>query len=153
MRPAALPFAFSDWIGDGVRFLDRLVHGGGSLVNIAAEILFADVLETRRRKNSPLHFDQVLSQSAFTQMVREIAAKDVPRVVDVVVSGMTITLRVASNSGLSTWTTEIDFNDYGHLTGKYWLQTENSQSLIPRHFATAVQAQIEGRVTQAAREV
>jgi hypothetical protein len=73
-------------------------------------------------------------------------AKGTPRVEDVVVTGMSVTLFVRSNSGLTTWTAEIDFNDYGHLTGTYWLSTENSASLIPEHFANALQAQIQHRV-------
>jgi hypothetical protein len=46
---------------------------------------------------------------------------------------MTVTLRVGSISGLSTWEAEIGFNHYGHLTGAYWLDTENTDSLIPEH--------------------
>lgn len=34
----------------------------------------------------------------------------------------------------------------GHLTGAYWLETENSDSLIPEHFADAMQQQIKSRI-------
>ena len=60
---------------------------------------------------------------------------------------MTVTLHVKSNSGLSTWSAELDFNDYGHLTGAYWLSTENTQSIIPKHFADALQEQVRSRVS------
>ena len=133
-------------------FLGKLVSGGRVLLNVAASTLFKSSLETKRRKGSPLLFDQALSQSDFTQMAQDIA-KRAPRVADVIVTGMTVTLRVASNTGLSTWTAEIDFNDYGRLTGKHWLHAENSQSLIPKHFAMAMQAQIERRANRAASEL
>ena len=62
---------------------------------------------------------------------------------------MTVTLEVGSISGLSTWSAEIDFNDYGRLTGAYWLLSENPDSLIPEHFADAVRAQIMSRLASA----
>jgi len=122
--------------------LDKLITGGGVvLIGAAARRIYRDAQETRRRKNSPLCFDEGLTQSEFIEIARD-AAKRMPRVEDIVTTGMTVNLYVRSNSGLSTWKVEIDFNDYGHLTGKYWLDTENSDSLIPKHFAEAVQEQI-----------
>lgn len=73
-------------------------------------------------------------------------AKRTPRVQDVLVTGMIVTLHVKSNSGLTRWAAKIDFNDYGHLTGAYWLETENSDSLVPEHFARALQSQVARRV-------
>jgi hypothetical protein len=138
--------------GDGMGFLDKLLTGGGVvLLGAAARTLYRDAQETKRRKNSPLCFDEVLTQSEFTKIARDIA-KRTARVEDVVVTGMTVTLHVGSISGLSTWKAEIDFNDYGHLTGAYWLDAENSESLIPEHFANAVQAQIGRRVSRTAGE-
>lgn len=139
-------------MGDGMGFLDKLLTGGGVvLLGAAARTLYRDAQETKRRKNSPLCFDEVLTQSKFIEIARDVA-KRTPRVKDVVVTGMTVTIRVGSITGLSTWKAEIDFNDYGHLTGAYWLDTENSDSLIPEHFANAVQAQIERRVSRTASE-
>jgi hypothetical protein len=87
----------------------------------------------------------------FIEIARDIAERT-PRVKDVVVTGMTVTVQVGSVSGLSTWKAEIDFNDYGHLTGAYWLDAENSDSLIPGHFANAMRAQIKSRVSRTASE-
>ncbi len=139
-------------MGDGMGFLDKLLTGGGVvLLGAAARTLYRDAQETQRRKNSPLCFDEVLTQSEFIEIARNIA-KRTPRVEDVVVTGMTVTLHVGSISGLSSWKAEIDFNDYGHLTGAYWLDTENSDSLIPGHFANAMRAQIKSRVSRTASE-
>lgn len=60
---------------------------------------------------------------------------------------MTIVLHVKSNTGLSIWNAEVDFNDYGRLTGTYWLKAENSNSVVPTHFADLVQAEIMQRIS------
>lgn len=133
-------------------FLDRLVTGGGVvLLGAVVRALYGDAQETKRRKNSPLCFDEVLTQSEFIGLARDIG-KRTPRVKEVVVTGMTVYIRVGSSSGLTTWTAEIDFSDYGHLTGVYWLNTENSDSLIPGHFANAMGAEIERRGSRTARQ-
>jgi hypothetical protein len=129
-------------------FLDKLFAGGGAvLIGVVARSLYKDAQETKRRRNSPLRFDEGLSQREFLEISRDIA-KRTPRAEGVAVNGMTVKLLVRSISGLSTWTAEIDFNDYGHLTGEYWLSTPNSDSLIPEHFANAVKSQIESRVSR-----
>ncbi|TIC87747.1 hypothetical protein E8D34_08725 [Nocardioides sp. GY 10113] len=124
----------------------RLITGVGI---IAAGVLAAsgvgDALETLRRRSSPLSFDDGLSEQEFIAMARE-TARQTPRVGDVVVTGMAVRLHVRSNSGLSTWTAEVDFNDYGHLTGKHWTKSDNPKSLVPGYFADAMQAQIERHV-------
>lgn len=128
---------------------DKLLAGGGVvLIGALATKIYRDARETARRRNSPLCFDEGVTQTDFVEIARE-AAKRTPRVEDVVTTGMTVILNVRSNSGLSTWKAEIDFNDYGHLTGAYWLNSENSDSLIPKHFAEAVQAQLGTRVRKA----
>lgn len=80
-------------------------------------------------------------------------AKRTPRVKDVVITGMTAVIRVKSNSGLSTWKAEVDFNDYRTLTGKYWMDTENSDSLIPEHFAQAVKSKLTQALAESPNEV
>jgi hypothetical protein len=128
---------------------DKLLVGGGvAVAGALVRGLYKDAQETKRRKSSPLHFDEGLTQSEFIGVARDVA-KRTPRVQDVVITGMSATLYVKSNSGLTTWRAEVDFNDYGHLTGAYWMNSENTDSPIPKHFAEAVRAQIAGRVTKA----
>ena len=139
--------------------LDKLLTGGGVvLIGVLARTVYQDAREklqnaqeTKRRKSSPLCFDEVVTKSQFIETARDVAMRT-PRVEDVTVTGMTVFLRVGSISGLSTWGAEIDFNDYGHLTGAYWLRTENDDSLIPHHFANAMQAQIKSRVSRTVSE-
>lgn len=112
---------------------------------ILAREIFRNAAETRRRKGSPLQFDDALTPADFRAIVQG-AARQTPRVKHAEVVGMTIVLHVRSNTGLSVWRAEADFNDYGRLTGSYWLSSGNSESVIPRHFADLVQAEIHRRL-------
>lgn len=122
-----------------------LVSCGVALAGLLARGVYRDAQETRRRRSSPLQFNEALTPVDFIEIVQE-AARRTSRVRDAVVAGMTIVLHVRSNTGLSIWNAEVDFNDYGHLTGTYWLNTENSNSAIPKHFADLVQAEIMQRI-------
>lgn len=128
--------------------VDKLLAAGGVvLIGARAWSAYTDAQETNRRRNSPLTFDDGVTHAEFIELARDIA-KSAPRVEDVVVTGMSATLHVRSSSGLTTWTADIDFNDYGHLTGAYWMKSENTDSLIPAHFANTMRQQIEKRVSR-----
>ncbi len=49
---------------------------------------------------------------------------------------------VESQSGLSEWSFTIDFNDYGHITGEYWITTDNDDSIIPERVAGRIREAI-----------
>lgn len=130
--------------------LDKLAAGGGVvLLGAVARAIYRnaqeakqDAEETKRRLESPLRFDEGITHADFVAIAQDVA-KLTPRVQQVVTTGMTIVLKVRSNSGLSTWKAEIDFNDYGHLTGRYWVSSENSESRIPEYFARGVQGHVQ----------
>jgi hypothetical protein len=131
-----------------VGFLDRLLIGGG--VAWLARSVYRnaqEAQETKRRRSSPLSFNDGISQEDFAEMATAIADRT-PRVLWAEIVGMTAVLRVESNTGLSIWRAKVDFNDYGHLTGAYWIDSDNSESLVPSYFADALSTQIETR-TQA----
>jgi hypothetical protein len=123
-----------------------LVAGGVALLGAVVRNVHKAAQETKRRRSSPLLFDERLTQSDFSELVRNVEA-NTPRVTVARVEGMVVIIDVVSISGLSTWKAEIDFNDYGRLTGAYWLDSMNSDSLIPAHFAKAMQAEIKSRMT------
>jgi hypothetical protein len=125
---------------------DKLLAAGGvALLGALVRNGHKEAQETKRRRLSPLWFDPRLTERNFSELIQEVALRT-PRVEAARVSGMTVTLEVGSISGLSTWTAEIDFNDYGRLTGAYWLDSENPDSLIPDNFADTVQAHINSRM-------
>lgn len=133
-------------IGYILSIFDKLLVGGGiAFAGLITKGIFGDIKETRRRKSSPLHFDDVLTYTDFVEIVEELAQQTV-RVKGSLVTGMTIKLTIKSNSGLSSWNAEIDFNDYGYLTGSYWITSENQDSIVPNHFASLVQKEVLRRI-------
>lgn len=86
--------------------------------------------EEERRKNTPCTFENGVTQEEFNIIVQK-ACKSVKRVSGFTVEGPVIQGVVRSQSGISEWTFTIDFNDYGNITGKYWITNENADSKIP----------------------
>lgn len=127
-------------------FLEKLLWTGGAvLVGAAIRSSRQAAQETRRRINSPPCFDDGVTELEFAE-IAVTAARSLPRLKNVHVTGMTAVIDVGSNSGLSTWLARVDFNDYGHLTGNYWLETDNTESVIPELFAKSMQTAIRTRV-------
>lgn len=126
--------------------LDKLVVAGvAALVGGGLIQAIRSGRETKRRRESPLQFDGHLSQQDFIDIVDRIA-KTTTRVTRAVTTGLITVLHVRSNSGLTTWTAEVDFNDYGRPTGRYLITSENTQSPIPEVFAKALEAEVRQRV-------
>lgn len=123
--------------------LENATLGGIAWLGIKA---FRAKQETRRRKSSPLSFVDGITQEDFADLVAA-TARHTPRVVQAKVVGMAVHLRIESNSGLSCWSAEVDLNDYGRLTGSYWISSENSDSRVPRHFAEMLSTAIEELVS------
>src|SRR5690554_3205083 len=126
--------------------LDRLVIGGGlALVASGFAYLFKDARETAKRKSTPPVFDDRLTVQDFKEIVNQIAQKT-PRVIGASSDGLIVEVRVRSNSGLTQWRAEIDFNDYGRPTGNYWINSDNKQSPIPELIAKGIQGEIQQRL-------
>lgn len=102
--------------------------------------------EEERRKNIPCRFNSGLSKEEFVEIVTH-AVKGIKRKkMTISVSGPVIKGTVESQSGLSKWNFSVDFNDYGKISGKYWIKSQNRDSTIPKHIAEKVKAGIEERV-------
>lgn len=93
----------------------------------------AELKETIRR-NTICEFEDGISQDDFERIVRR-TCKKIKRVSSVNINGPVIKGTVRTSSGISEWGFTIDFNDYGHITGKYWLSSENDDSSIPEIIA------------------
>ena len=99
--------------------------------------------EEERRRNTPCKFSNQLTKEDFEEIVNH-AIKGVKRKkIEIAITGPVIKGEVVSQSGLSTWKFSIDFNDYGKISGKYWIKTENSDSTIPKHIAEEIKTEIE----------
>lgn len=96
--------------------------------------------EENRRINSVCTFDDI-SEAEFREMVQR-ARKGIKRISSLQVEGPMIYGTVRSQSGISDWDFKIDFNDYGNLTGSYWLSFDNKDSNIPTVLANRIVKQI-----------
>lgn len=125
---------------------DRLRVGAGMAARVLLSVSgIEEMRETRRRRSAPLRFLDGITHDEFAMLAREVG-KRTPRVTGVAVTGMQVNLVVRSNSGLTDWTARVDFSDYGHLTGRYWLSTDNAESMVPQHFAKAMREEIRTRI-------
>ncbi len=90
------------------------------------------------RQNTPFCYPDYLSQEQFEEIAK-VSIKPMRKkfsnygVVDGKFYGTII-----SQSGISEWDFVVDFNDFGKLTGEYWLQSENHDSTIPRRVAETI---------------
>lgn len=141
------------WVVVDVGLFDKTMAGVGvALIGAAFNRMAREakedarqVAEEHRRRSTPLVFDSGISQAEFVALATK-AARPLPRLHDVEVTGMTVLLDIASNTGLSVWSARVDFSDYGRLTGRYWLTSENRDSPIPEHFADRLQEQLVERL-------
>ena len=93
-------------------------------------------LEAERVATPPCYDDGV-NEHQFKVIVEAVSAK-LPRIKSTSIRGFVVHLDVRSMSGISIWSATVDFNDFGHLTGWYKIQSENDDSKIPEAFAREV---------------
>ena len=98
--------------------------------------------EQERRRNTPCLFVDGFSEYEFEQMVKQ-AGKNIRRLSSVSIDGPVVYGVVQSQSGISEWNFKLDFNDYGHITGTYWLSSDNDDSGIPERLGDLIRASIK----------
>lgn len=98
-----------------------------------------NVIETeKRRQNTPFYYPECISEEKF-RIIAETSIKTMKRkFASFNVADGRIYGTIISQSGISEWDFCIDFNDFGKLTGEYWLHAENDDSIIPRRIAETV---------------
>lgn len=97
-------------------------------------------LDESRRKNSICHFDDI-SKEEFYVIVKQ-SGKRIKRLTSLYAEETMVYGIVRSQSGISDWCFRIDFNDYGYLSGKYWVTTDNKDSDIPQLVANRISSSI-----------
>ena len=90
-----------------------------------------------KRRGMPCFFNDGLTLGDFIE-IAERAGRKIKRVKSVSVRGAVIYCNVESQTGYSDWNFSVDFNAWGHVTGTYWIQTDNDDSSIPHHFGHMV---------------
>ena len=103
--------------------------------------------EAKKRKkqiSTVCKFDGLISEEGFSRIAYSEANK-IKRL-SVSVDGPVIYGTVTSVSGLSEWYFTLDFNDWGKITGEYWLNEDNYDSSVPSTYAFRVQSIIEALI-------
>ena len=98
--------------------------------------------EENSREDTFCFFEDGISQADFNAAVYR-AGKGIKRLIRLSTDGPIIHGTVQSQSGISTWDFTLDFNDYGHITGKYWISSNNETSDIPSVIAKRIQKEIQ----------
>lgn len=104
-----------------------------------------------RRKRTAFRFYDDLSREEFSRIVAE-SRKGIKRLVSISCTGSTVTGVVRSQSKLTEWTFWLDFNDWGRLTGSYWITSENDDSVIPKVVGDRISSAIISKVGRVARQ-
>ena len=97
--------------------------------------------EKQRLLSIPCGFNDGISQEQFS-MIAKKAAGDVDRISETTVDEAIVYCTVQSLSKLSEWYLKLDFNDFGHLSGRYWISSDNEDSNIPKHVAENIRSMI-----------
>ena len=127
-------------------FLVKTLIGGAAAVGLGATIKAAnkskqrrlqEQAEEERRRNTPCYFVDGISEKAFRRITKQ-TSKRFKRLKVTEIDGAVIYITYYSQSGLSDYDAVIDFNDYGHITGRYWLSNENDDSNLPSKFAECI---------------
>lgn len=114
---------------------------GVGLAAVGIKNVKHNIEEENRRKNTVCRFEGEISKEEFYVMVK-CGGKGIRRITGLRAEDTMVYGTVRSQSGISDWCFRIDFNDYGRLTGKYWLSTDNSDSDIPKIVAERIAQQI-----------
>lgn len=114
-------------------------------VGIVAHQNWLNAERDRQRRETPCHFDEGITENDLDEFARN-AKKGIRRIRSVHAKGPSVYGTVRSQSGISEWSFELDFNDWGHITGQYWERSENSDSQIPRLIGDRIKEEIEARI-------
>ena len=92
----------------------------------------------KRRQNTSFCYPDYLTQEQFEEIAKASIKPMKKKFANYGVVDGKFYGTVISQSGISEWDFVVDFNDFGKLTGEYWLQSENDDSTIPRRVAETI---------------
>ena len=95
-----------------------------------------------RRKNTPCKFNHGITFEEFSHIAHK-TKKRIERIKNITICEAIIYCVVESQTGCSEWEFSVDYNNWGHITGTYWKNTENVDSNIPKHFGDMVSSEIK----------
>lgn len=105
----------------------------------------------QNRSDIPCDLSEGITEDDLLKMAMR-ARRGIKRPISVDVNGPMVFGTVRSQSGISEWDFSVDFNDWGHITGSYWIDSENDNSSIPRLIADRISDSISDRLTEIEEE-
>ena len=124
--------------------ISNVISIPGKVVNFVAEIHSWNSQERLEKKQDEelrqslsIQFPEFLNQEEFNRIIHEETDK-INRFKKVEINQALINFEVYSNSRISTWCFTLDYNDYGILTGKVIISSENSDSSIPENVSLRI---------------
>ena len=124
--------------------ISNVISIPGKVVNIILEVHSWNSQERLEKKQDEelrqslsIQFPEFLNQEEFNRIIHEESVKII-RIKEVEISQALINFEVYSNSRISTWCFTLDYNDYGILTGKVRISSENSDSSIPENISLRI---------------
>ena len=93
--------------------------------------------DEERRQTLSIQFPEFLNQEEFNRIIHE-EANQIIRIKKIEINQALINFEVYSISRISTWFFTLDYNDYGNLTGKVRISSENSDSSIPENISLRI---------------
>ena len=93
--------------------------------------------EERRRKSCFCTFSDGISKNDYDSIVSK-TARQFRRIKLVEIDNAIIHIEYYSQSHISKYYATIDFNDYGSLSGRYWIENDNEDSNLPYAFANRI---------------
>ena len=107
------------------------------VVGAGVASLLKDSIKEIDRKGTPCNFDNGIDKETFYAII-EKECQAINRIENYQIDGTLIRAKVRSQSGISEWKFTIDYNDYGKITGNYWITSKNSDSKIPETLANRI---------------
>lgn len=105
-----------------------------------------------KRKNTVCYFDERISFEDFKNIAVKVA-KPIKRLY-VSVDHHLVRGHVKTVSGIDSWEFELDFNDFGKITGSFWWSfCENMDSNIPDNYAKNLRLEIQDFISYKEKNV
>jgi len=111
---------------------------------VALAVPWKENREDKARRMTNCSFSKGITKTDFESIAHQ-SSVGIKRLKETYVEGPIVHCTVRSQSGLNIWTFKLDFNDYGHVTGNYWIYSDNNDSDIPKFLANKIKENIYGR--------
>ncbi len=122
------------------------VGAGGLLAHLgkkAAEYAERVEEETKQRRSMEVQWPDEIGESEFEEIVRQCAKKWPLKIKQIFVNRTDVFVKVRGKERGELNEFQLDFNDYGRLTGRYWKSGQCYSTDIPDQLAERISTQLE----------